>query len=86
MTIQECLTEFRSVLQSMFHAPRIVSLRGPLFWPKPRHDYKEVEAKFKFLEDCFFSSVRNQGEEGTFKSGQRCKTQVSEKRVKMKHV
>lgn len=62
----------------MFHAPRIVSSRGPLFWPQPKYDHREVEATFKLLEDRFFTSNQNQGEEGTFKSNQRCKTWVSE--------
>lgn len=76
MSIQECLKEFRSVLRCMFHAPRVVSLRGPVFWPQPKYDHSGIEAMFKLLEDRFFISNQEEGEEGTFKTAQRCKTQV----------
>lgn len=49
MPIQDCVHEFRLILESMFSNPRLVLRTGPRYWRQPKYDHYRAEARIKDL-------------------------------------
>lgn len=75
MAIQDCLNEFRSVLENMYSSPRSASMRSSLYWRQPKYDHRRVESEFKDLVRRNDMRFEEQFQVGFFESDPtHCKT------------
>jgi hypothetical protein len=43
MSVAACIEEYRILSQDIFSHPRLLSVRGPIPWPKDKYDGKTIQ-------------------------------------------
>jgi hypothetical protein len=72
MNVDDCIEEYINFSEKIFGHPRIFSLRGPIWWPRPKYDHKRLE---EAVQDVVFRRLRPKGQNTSLASNdQMCRT------------
>jgi hypothetical protein len=59
MDVDDTIDEFKRLAATIFGKPRIISLHGPIFFPRPKYDYRILERAFKQVLDARLPKLRH---------------------------
>jgi hypothetical protein len=59
MDVDDTIDEFKRLATIIFGKPRIVSIRGPIIYPRPKHDYRILENAVRQVLDARLPKLRH---------------------------
>jgi hypothetical protein len=59
MDVDDTIDEFKRLAATIFGKPRIFSLRGPMIYPRPKHDYRILEGAVRQVLDARLPKLRH---------------------------
>jgi hypothetical protein len=59
MDVDDTIEEFKRLAGTIFGKPRVVSIRGPVFWGRPKYDYHILERAVKDVLDTRLPRLRH---------------------------
>lgn len=77
MDVDDTIEEFKRLASTIFGNPRKFSIRGPILWPRPKHDYRILEIAVRELLNKRLPKLRHHIGGQRFASNQEtCRTMV----------
>lgn len=59
MDVDDTIDEFKRLAATIFGKPRIFSIRGPIIYPRPKHDYRILEGAVRKVRDARLAKLRS---------------------------
>jgi hypothetical protein len=59
MDVDDTISEFKRLASTIFGKPRVISIRGPVVYPRPKYDYRILEGAVREVLEARLPKLRH---------------------------